>query len=719
MKKEWFTAKELAGLPGMPSTDRRVRSKAKREVWQSQKRSKGKGHEYHLTSLPQETRTALATRAVNQARVELQLPKEPAPAHDKAALMAEFNRLPHKKQQRANARFKMLCIWSGWLEKSGQQRRVGTAQFCRDYMAGKIAAPDWILPHMPHRNGVLSLSYDTLNKWRNSEEEKGIIGLVDSWGNRSGQSKINLNPKLCEIVDALIIERPHIKPGQIKDYLCAKHPELDIVSAKGIERHIKRWKKEHAQDYIYQTNPDQWKNRHLVAFGSASEDVTRLNQLWELDATPGDWMLKDGRHSLSGVIDVYARRPKFLVTKTPTSEAHCTLMRRSIIAWGKPDGVKLDNGQDYKAQRLARVCRDLDIDQYFCPPFTPEEKPHIERVFQTLSHGLLDLLPGFIGHNVAERSVIEARKSFASRIMTRGETIEVELSSAELQEKIDDWVEHYYMDQPHGGLNQKTPRQMVNDYTGTILRINSNRALDMLLAEGGTRTVGKKGIRIDNGLYIHAALAEWIGEEIEALRDPDDLGYIYVYGYPPESTTKVFICRAEDPDRTGISRKEVAAVAKNRQRKAMQAASAAHREAKKALKGEDIVTAVLEHRKEQRANVTDFQRPGETYTNATLDEAEAAADARDNPTPKTVFSAEQKAAQARLVAEMDSAATVTHIEDNKKARMRRWLELDNIMTRGDGVDGEDYTFWRGYRDTPEWKAQQILIEDFGLDYIKA
>ena len=38
------------------------------------------------------------------------------------------------------------------------------------------------------------------------------------------------------------------------------------------------------------------------------------------------------------------------------------------------------------------------------------EKPHIERFFRTLSHGLIELLPAYIGHCVADRQVIEARK---------------------------------------------------------------------------------------------------------------------------------------------------------------------------------------------------------------------------------------------------------------------------------------------------------------------
>ncbi|WP_429118918.1 DNA-binding protein, partial [Aeromonas veronii] len=52
----WYTAQALAGLVGMPAYPDGVRKKAEREEWQSRKREKGKGAEYHIGSLPIETR---------------------------------------------------------------------------------------------------------------------------------------------------------------------------------------------------------------------------------------------------------------------------------------------------------------------------------------------------------------------------------------------------------------------------------------------------------------------------------------------------------------------------------------------------------------------------------------------------------------------------------------------------------------------------------------
>lgn len=60
MIKQWFSAAEIAGLPSMPGTERRVRSKADRESWNKQSRKgKGGGFEYELSSLPPITQAAL------------------------------------------------------------------------------------------------------------------------------------------------------------------------------------------------------------------------------------------------------------------------------------------------------------------------------------------------------------------------------------------------------------------------------------------------------------------------------------------------------------------------------------------------------------------------------------------------------------------------------------------------------------------------------------
>ncbi|MDH4318946.1 MAG: hypothetical protein OEV64_11185, partial [Desulfobulbaceae bacterium] len=58
--KQWYGTNELIGLPGMPNTRKGTLFRAKKESFKSRERKgKGKGFEFHISSLPEETKDAL------------------------------------------------------------------------------------------------------------------------------------------------------------------------------------------------------------------------------------------------------------------------------------------------------------------------------------------------------------------------------------------------------------------------------------------------------------------------------------------------------------------------------------------------------------------------------------------------------------------------------------------------------------------------------------
>ncbi len=78
----WLTARELAGMPGMPGTERRTREKLERLGTSSRPRpgrEGGGGLEYDTTTLPAETRAAIAARTVAQATTTALAQVEAAP----------------------------------------------------------------------------------------------------------------------------------------------------------------------------------------------------------------------------------------------------------------------------------------------------------------------------------------------------------------------------------------------------------------------------------------------------------------------------------------------------------------------------------------------------------------------------------------------------------------------------------------------------------------
>lgn len=62
--KGWYSAQELAGVPGMPVDESNVRKSAKKNLWESRSKERGKGVEYAIRSLPEVTRNYILGLAI-------------------------------------------------------------------------------------------------------------------------------------------------------------------------------------------------------------------------------------------------------------------------------------------------------------------------------------------------------------------------------------------------------------------------------------------------------------------------------------------------------------------------------------------------------------------------------------------------------------------------------------------------------------------------------
>ncbi|MCM0751920.1 hypothetical protein DEA98_13500 [Brucella pseudogrignonensis] len=148
----------------------------------------------------------------------------------------------------------------------------------------------------------------------------------------------------------------------------------------------------------------------LVGTG-AYRHVTRINQMWMIDASPVDALCVDGRWTMYACVDVATRRYIITYSKTPRSEAVCLLIRRAILEWGVPEVIKTDNGSDFVAAATMRLLTDLDIKPDTSHAYSPAEKGIVERAIKTYQHEVAPQLPGYVGHNVADRKAVESKRA--------------------------------------------------------------------------------------------------------------------------------------------------------------------------------------------------------------------------------------------------------------------------------------------------------------------
>ncbi|MDD2267044.1 transposase family protein [Sulfuricurvum sp.] len=447
----------------------------------------------------------------------------------------------------------------------------------------RISAKEYI-QSLDNRFDPIGINEAKLFRWKKAVDdarkvgESPLVALLDTRGRAKGS--VSMSEKMQEMAVRMFARRDNpLRVSAIYQNMLHEFGEATMCSYDVLNNFINQWKIKNHSLYAFAQSADKWKNTYLPAMGSLSEKALYPNHYWELDSTPADIICRDGkRYAILGMIDIYSRRCVFWVDERSSSYSIARLLRKAILRLGIPENVVVDNGKDYQSNHFDSICYNLGIAKVTVPPFSGDMKPHIERMFGTLSRELFEELDGYIGHSVAERSAIQSRRGFAHKIESQakwreearkaeqkefenrfaikksnlGLELKLPIEADQLQKIIDKWCDNIYEHRGHSGIKDKTPVAKWKEQAIPVKGISDSRMLDLLLGESFERKVGKKGIRLDGALYQHVALAEYVGEIVRIMTH-SDMGYVSVYrmNYEP-------ICVAEDYEYMGKSRAELA-----------------------------------------------------------------------------------------------------------------------------------------------------------------
>jgi putative transposase len=717
------TAAQIAEAIGVHRTS--IMRRAAGESWMrvTEDVRGGRQHLYPVLTLPPEIRTAVTALVAKEeaasaaafaagqaagARVKLAASMD---AHAAAAArqlgLAQFMSLPETRKRKAEARAALVELARRYVQVSGLPKKRGHELFAHEYSAGRIEVPEWLRAALP------SVSANSLHNWGSSLQSEGLARLAGKQGqHRKGQGIIDTTPELRELILGMLVDHPHVSAKLVMRAIRARFDVGLHPSYRTLQRWLEHWKADHKQLHTAISNPDAYRSKFQAAGGDADAQITRLNQRWEADSTKGDLLLSDGtRHVVIGLIDVYSRRLKFHVSRSSSSAAVASTLRRALIDWGVPELLATDNGSDYVSDHVMRIISGLGLEHDLAPPFTPEHKPFIERAFGTFCRDLVELLPGFVGHDVAQRKAIESRRSFAQRLMKQGgEPVELRMSPEEFQAFCDNWTDKVYGIEPHGSLNGRSPFEMAANWAQPVQRITDERALDVLLAPapGGTRTITKKGIKLDNAWFEAPELGGLEGQDVKILLDEADIGEVYVFDLDGKYITKA-LC----PERTGVSRQELVAKRKAHQKSTIAAQKKELKAAARNANTKAIVGEILIERATEAGKLVAFPAPSANYATPSLEQAAIAArgdQRQDAPVPVEV-AARRASRQREIEAELTSAPVIPL--PGPEEAFARSIDLERRMAAGETVTEADQSWLTRYRNTPSYRARKAMLADYG------
>lgn len=384
--------------------------------------------------------------------------------------------------------------------------------------------------HIPTKKEVLSYS-KRLRRWVKAFEKDGKKGLIDNRGAKAGEFKKideELLRKVIIGVKAKSSRDGFEKVHQFYAYLVGKQKGIlesnpqKIVAYSSI---ISATKTLFKKDGIFKAFMTKGWDGVLQSYPVGVRDISYPNQEWQVDATKADFMVRKadgtiGRLNYTVAMDTCTGAYVGSLSETITSYDQTALLFEAIKLMGKPEVIRMDNGRDYTSNHYQEFAGILEAGVIFAEVGQGRQKGKVERNFGVIQNALA-LIPGYIGNDVAKRTLIENQTASKIDIRTSKATRIREdrlLSEAELRTI----------------LEQKA-REMSKYYeahSSQVLDASELETLRLMLGKSSERTLQESGITYNNITYTGVAL--WTfglkkGDKVLVRENIDDINKLYVY----------------------------------------------------------------------------------------------------------------------------------------------------------------------------------------------
>ncbi|RSU57220.1 transposase domain-containing protein [Sphingobium yanoikuyae] len=529
--RNWFTADEIAafGLPGMPSTKRKVNQRAEKECWgvalndgmplaRIRKGARGRAIEYHVSLLPAAAQAALVEQGVvfvsSQTNSDL-----PAPANDTATsqMWTWYDGQSAKVKAEAERRAMILVDVDAY-RAAGMTETMAVAQAARSASVSSSTLWNWIalvkgvsaserLPHLAPRRkgGGVSAEVDP-ELWQM---------LLSDYLRPACPSFMTCYRRAAEKAASMGLSLPHAKTLQRK-LEAEVPPQVITLNRKGKEA-----------------------LRRMLPAQIRSVAELHAMELVNIDGHKADVFVKwpdgrIGRPTIVAIQDVYSR--KFLAWRVAESEDMVTA--RLVFAdlfrtWGIPKGLLSDNGRAFASKWLTGGARTrfrfkirdedplgvltaLGITVHWAKPFRGQSKP-IERGFRDFCDAIAKH-PAFAGAYTGN-SPLAKPEDYGAR------AIDIETFCSVFDAGVAEHNRRLGRRTEMGGGQRSFDQVFDESYARSSIGKATEEQLRLaLFAADQVSTDRKTGaVRLAGNSYYTPELADMAGQKVTIRFDPEDL----------------------------------------------------------------------------------------------------------------------------------------------------------------------------------------------------
>lgn len=536
--RKWFTAQELAGLPGMPGTERGVKKAADRYGWEGQRRiGSSRAVEYSFAVLPAETQAGLLARLVQQEQQQ----EAPKPTTPHALISPQrdgisTSRLTDDQRSVMGARLSFIREIERMSQVVSQQRAILTlVGLARDgqlspYLAERVERAN------DRKAADRSLSERTLKRWLADYRKHGEVALAPI------RRKQNMTMPAWAPLFLKHYQRPQ-KPSAEAAYaaFCAEYPGAPSIHA------VRR--------YLAKLSPQQREHGRMGAHAIKSLKAMNrrtANTLWPNDVWVADGHTFDAevinpltgqifRPEVTLIIDWGTRRiVGFSVNLAESTIATLDALRDSVSRCGMYVVFYVDNGSGFDNAVVYEVNDRLGGTITHSLPYNSQARGVIERPHKTTLVRLAKTYDSYIGADMDKDAATRVHR-LSRKQLTQGiqptQIPTFETFFADLQNALD-----VYNHKPHRGLPK------VRDLDTGLMRHQSPMdswksaqadgweplkadadVVASLVRPQVVRTTNRAEVRIFGGIYFLQELEEYHGQEVRVAYDFRDATRVWVH----------------------------------------------------------------------------------------------------------------------------------------------------------------------------------------------